>query len=170
MERRYASQASFRSSRHILTALFITVYMFHCHNLVHEDHDMMAAFNVSQIDLTEFGYPEKVSFVDPMTQDFRAKNCADFPGSCPSNGNPIDLSIVTSKILPGFYATNAYPDVAKFEKAEDDYYIAHPIGSAPSSTKGGGNGGSSTSASTTLKTSTTSKASTSAAASTTVKS
>ena len=32
------------------------VYMFHCHNLIHEDHDMMAAFNVTS--LADFGYPE----------------------------------------------------------------------------------------------------------------
>lgn len=37
------------------------VYMFHCHNLVHEDHDMMAAFNVSDIDLSAFGYGDSVS-------------------------------------------------------------------------------------------------------------
>ena len=23
--------------------------MFHCHNLIHEDHDMMAAFNVTAL-------------------------------------------------------------------------------------------------------------------------
>ena len=36
------------------------VYMFHCHNLVHEDHDMMAAFNISDVDLTAYGYGDKV--------------------------------------------------------------------------------------------------------------
>jgi bilirubin oxidase len=39
------------------------VYMFHCHNLIHEDHDMMAAFNVTQ--LQELGYNEKTDFSDP---------------------------------------------------------------------------------------------------------
>ena len=34
--------------------------MFHCHNLVHEDHDMMAAFNVSDVDLTAYGYGDEV--------------------------------------------------------------------------------------------------------------
>ncbi|KAF8538453.1 Cupredoxin [Trichophaea hybrida] len=47
------------------------LYMFHCHNLVHEDHDMMAAFNVTA--LPEKGYSESGRFVDPMTQEFRAK-------------------------------------------------------------------------------------------------
>ena len=34
--------------------------MFHCHNLVHEDHDMMGAFNVSHVDLKAFGYDDNV--------------------------------------------------------------------------------------------------------------
>jgi bilirubin oxidase len=39
------------------------VYMFHCHNLIHEDHDMMATFNVTQ--LQELGYDEETDFSDP---------------------------------------------------------------------------------------------------------
>jgi FtsP/CotA-like multicopper oxidase with cupredoxin domain len=32
------------------------IYMFHCHNLVHEDNAMMAVMNVTL--LKELGYPE----------------------------------------------------------------------------------------------------------------
>ncbi|KAK4183512.1 putative bilirubin oxidase precursor [Podospora australis] len=46
------------------------VYMFHCHNLIHEDHDMMAAFNVTA--LPDFGYPE-TAFRDPMESRWRAE-------------------------------------------------------------------------------------------------
>ncbi|CCF32115.1 bilirubin oxidase [Colletotrichum higginsianum] len=46
------------------------VYMFHCHNLIHEDHEMMAAFNVSV--LTDLGY-EETQFADPMEGEWRAK-------------------------------------------------------------------------------------------------
>ncbi|KAM0330944.1 hypothetical protein ACHAQA_003901 [Verticillium albo-atrum] len=46
------------------------VYMFHCHNLIHEDHEMMAAFNVSVIE--DLGYPE-TAFADPMQADYRAR-------------------------------------------------------------------------------------------------
>ncbi|KAG7048215.1 bilirubin oxidase [Colletotrichum scovillei] len=45
------------------------VYMFHCHNLIHEDHEMMAAFNVTA--LADFGYNE-TSFADPMEARWRA--------------------------------------------------------------------------------------------------
>ncbi|KAH7030613.1 Cupredoxin, partial [Microdochium trichocladiopsis] len=47
------------------------VYMFHCHNLIHEDHDMMAAFNVTA--LANFGYNETTDFSDPMDARWRAK-------------------------------------------------------------------------------------------------
>ncbi|KAK6220158.1 bilirubin oxidase (multicopper oxidase) [Colletotrichum tabaci] len=45
------------------------VYMFHCHNLIHEDHEMMAAFNVTA--LADLGYNE-TSFADPMEARWRA--------------------------------------------------------------------------------------------------
>lgn len=85
--------------------------MFHCHNLVHEDHDMMAAFNVSQVDLTSFGYPEKVSFNDPMAPLFQAKA---YTGT--------DLGQVHDVLLPYFQNLDAYPDAAAVEKALDQYY------------------------------------------------
>ena len=48
------------------------VYMFHCHNLVHEDHAMMDAFNVSS--LVDFGYPETLEFQDPEDPRFLGKD------------------------------------------------------------------------------------------------
>ncbi|KAK1593847.1 multicopper oxidase [Colletotrichum navitas] len=45
------------------------VYMFHCHNMIHEDHEMMAAFNVTS--LAGLGYRE-TSFADPMDPRWRA--------------------------------------------------------------------------------------------------
>ncbi|KAK1984723.1 multicopper oxidase [Colletotrichum cereale] len=46
------------------------VYMFHCHNMIHEDHEMMAAFNVTS--LAAFGYDKETSFADPMEARWRA--------------------------------------------------------------------------------------------------
>lgn len=96
--------------------------MFHCHNLVHEDHDMMAAFNVSQVDLSSFGYPEKVSFNDPMASLFRAKSYSS-----------TDIGQVHDVLLPYFQNLDAYPDAALIEKALDDYYEHPPSSSSPSS-------------------------------------
>lgn len=44
--------------------------MFHCHNLIHEDQDMMAAFNVTA--LSNLGY-NNTKFIDPMEEQWRAK-------------------------------------------------------------------------------------------------
>ncbi|KFA50055.1 hypothetical protein S40293_06829 [Stachybotrys chartarum IBT 40293] len=46
------------------------VYMWHCHNLIHEDHDMMAVFNATA--LTSLGYDETTDFSDPMDPRWRA--------------------------------------------------------------------------------------------------
>lgn len=43
--------------------------MFHCHNLIHEDHEMMAAFNVTA--MPDFGYNE-TPYIDPMEERWRA--------------------------------------------------------------------------------------------------
>ncbi|KAF2028812.1 bilirubin oxidase [Setomelanomma holmii] len=48
------------------------VYMFHCHNLVHEDRDMLVAFNVTN--LAKWGYDADTVFIDPMDPSFRAKD------------------------------------------------------------------------------------------------
>lgn len=78
------------------------VYMFHCHNLVHEDHDMMAAFNVTDVDLTEFGYPDNQTFTDPMAAVWRARNYTGPIGTFSS-----DLTQVKNVLLPMFAALNA---------------------------------------------------------------
>lgn len=48
-------------------------YMFHCHNLVHEDHEMMAAFNVTA--LNDIGY-NGTSFADPLDRRWSARPVA----------------------------------------------------------------------------------------------
>jgi bilirubin oxidase len=93
------------------------VYMFHCHNLVHEDHDMMASFNTTEIDLSAFGYPDNVTFTDPLSPIWRAK---EYPGFT-------DLDQVQNVLLPMFANLNAYPSenaegVEGFENALAAFY------------------------------------------------
>jgi bilirubin oxidase len=86
------------------------VYMFHCHNLIHEDHDMMAAFNVTA--LSDFGYPETTRFLDPMEDRWRAKPIS---GSADSQQALFDKCAL-------FESLEAYTDAPKLEKALEDYY------------------------------------------------
>lgn len=72
----------------------------------------MAAFNVSKVDLTTFGYPEKYNFGDPMEPLFRAK----------AYSGTTDLVQIKNALLPSFQNLDAYPDAQAVEKALDDYY------------------------------------------------
>jgi bilirubin oxidase len=85
------------------------VYMFHCHNLIHEDHDMMAAFNVSA--LTDFGYPETTRFIDPMEERWRSRPITSQDDSRQALYDKCAL----------FESLEAYNDVGKLENALDDY-------------------------------------------------
>lgn len=86
------------------------VYMFHCHNLVHEDHDMMAAFNVT--DLKDFGYPETTRLQDPMEPRWRAKTI--------SSADDAQSAIQQKCAL--FESLNAYKDVGELEDALEEYW------------------------------------------------
>ncbi|KAH7309692.1 polyphenol oxidase [Stachybotrys elegans] len=50
-------------------APFPGLYMFHCHNLIHEDTDMMAAFNTTV--LPDYGYNATI-FTNPMEEMWQA--------------------------------------------------------------------------------------------------
>lgn len=79
---------------------FAGLYMFHCHNLVHEDHAMMDAFNVT--DLQGLGYSSSdLNFADPMEAQWRAQSYAE-----------AEAQSVLSDILPRFAATNAYQNLS----------------------------------------------------------
>ncbi|KAH7312655.1 bilirubin oxidase [Stachybotrys elegans] len=69
------------------------VYMFHCHNLIHEDFDMMASFNTTV--LPEYGYNAS-SFIDPMEDLWRARpfTLSDFS----SGAGEFSESAITQRI------------------------------------------------------------------------
>lgn len=90
------------------------VYMFHCHNLIHEDHDMMAAFNVSA--LADFGYPETSRFIDPMEERWRSRPISTADDSPQALNDKCAL----------FESLEAYTNVEKLEKALEDYYANGP--------------------------------------------
>lgn len=96
------------------------VYMFHCHNLIHEDHDMMAAFNVTA--LQDFGYPETTRFIDPMEDRWRAKDYTP----------DVDTYEAREKKCALFESLYAYDNVTALEAAIDDYYKNGPSSRAPS--------------------------------------
>lgn len=84
------------------------VYMFHCHNLIHEDHDMMAAFNVTS--LANFGYPETTKFIDPMEEKYRSKDINEY------DDKHIDEKCAELEAL------EAYTEPEKVEQALVEYW------------------------------------------------
>jgi len=92
------------------------VYMFHCHNLIHEDDDMMAAFNVTA--LPGFGYND-TSFADPMDPKWRAKpySLTDYDARTgPFHPRQIDA---TARAMA---ASNPYGNITKVEEALGEYW------------------------------------------------
>jgi len=74
------------------------LYMFHCHNLIHEDNAMMAAFNVTALD--GMGYNVTDDLADPADSRFLAR---------PAQGNSYDEDQISSTIsfLAGLHAYDA---------------------------------------------------------------
>lgn len=75
----------------------------------------MAAFNVTDVDLSSFGYPDNATFTDPMAAIWRAK---------PVTG-PTDLQQIESTILPLFAGLGAYPPTAQVDAALVAYHAAN---------------------------------------------
>ncbi|KAK6851992.1 hypothetical protein PG995_012117 [Apiospora arundinis] len=100
------------------------VYMFHCHNLIHEDHDMMAAFNVTALNAVagDFGYNQTTDFADPMDARWRARpyNRADFTARS---------SIFSEEGIRDMVETMAreqpYSEREAIEAAVMDYWTTH---------------------------------------------
>ncbi|KAK1757942.1 bilirubin oxidase [Echria macrotheca] len=88
------------------------VYMFHCHNLIHEDHEMMAAFNVTK--LLDLGYNE-TDFRDPMESRWRAE---------PVTAAKFTHAAITEQVQ--FMASlQPYNNVAEVQDVLDDYWATH---------------------------------------------
>ncbi|KAF2006623.1 Cupredoxin [Amniculicola lignicola CBS 123094] len=93
------------------------VYMFHCHNLIHEDNDMMAAFNVTKLE--NFGYQEETDFGDPMDERWRAKPylTQDFEDR---TGPFTDLTI--EEAVGTLAEQQPYSELGEVEDALEAYY------------------------------------------------
>lgn len=99
------------------------LYMFHCHNLIHEDHDMMAAFNVTA--LTNWGYNDTTLFLDPMEEKFRAKafGAGDFQAR---TGLFSDEAIEAA--VAALAEDDPYSHVADVNEALDNYWKEQKAG------------------------------------------
>lgn len=91
------------------------VYMFHCHNLIHEDQDMMAAFNVTQ--LTDFGYDEVTDFGDPEDPRWSARPYVHTEFA--QGTGPFSQQSVTARVQE-IAREQPYSELAEVEAALDE--------------------------------------------------
>jgi len=99
------------------------LYQFHCHNLVHEDNEMMAAFNVTA--LMDLGYDDVMAFDDPMDTRFLAKNI---------DAKYYTEDYILNTLLPGFVNSAAYSKESDLEDAQEQYYKVNPYGEVAATT------------------------------------
>ncbi|OCL13988.1 hypothetical protein AOQ84DRAFT_309695, partial [Glonium stellatum] len=132
------------------------IYMFHCHNLIHEDHEMLAAFNVTA--LSDLNYNDTTRFIDPMEPRYRAKPFqeSDFQGRT----SDFSDSAIAEKVA-FFTSLDAYAHVEDAEEALSKYWATHTGGPEATAVTG------TTSLTVTSTTSKTSTSSTSTSKSTT---
>lgn len=87
-------------------APFSGVYMFHCHNAIHEDHAMMDAFNLTAVQGLGYNASDLV-LADPLDAEWRAKSYTD----------AVAQSSVDD-VLASFAATRAYNEDVSTEAVQ----------------------------------------------------
>lgn len=101
-----------------------------CHNLIHEDHEMLAVFNVTA--LAGFGYNETTRFIDPMDPQYRAVSFNDDDYS--ERNRPFSESEIKKK--PDWcIELDVYNKVDEVEKALAEYWSTHKSGATASATR-----------------------------------
>lgn len=115
---------------------------------------MMAAFNVTA--LSDLGYDEKTSFIDPMEQRYRAKSFTEADLTARTG----DFSDASIQAKVGFFnGLDAYRNVLAVESRLEAYWATHPAPTALiTSTINGGGTTTATSLVTTTKPTTTTSA------------
>ncbi|KAF2218963.1 oxidase cueO precursor [Elsinoe ampelina] len=98
------------------------LYMFHCHNLIHEDHAMMAAMNVTALE--DLGYTEKTRFLDPMDPKYIAKPYTSSVGT---------LAAINDK-LAFFAGLEAYDNEKIIDDKLKSYWLTKTKTTAPVTT------------------------------------
>jgi bilirubin oxidase len=91
------------------------VYMFHCHNLVHEDHEMMAAFNVTLLEELGYDFESTQGYDNPDGTEYSAVDFSD---------DAYDIEAKHS-VVRSFGSLNAYQPATSLVAALSNYYTAN---------------------------------------------
>ncbi|KAK4545565.1 hypothetical protein LTR36_002915 [Oleoguttula mirabilis] len=88
------------------------VYMFHCHNLVHEDNTMMDAFNTTILSAMGYDFSSTQQYSDPMDTRFAAQDYSDAAFA------PDAISSAVASLA----SMNPYAPASSLMAAEASYY------------------------------------------------
>lgn len=88
------------------------LYMFHCHNLVHEDHEMLGAFNVTRLEELGYDFKSTQGYDNPDGQEYHA---VDFS----ANAYESDAKHSAVRSLGSL---NAYQPASSLMAAQSSYY------------------------------------------------
>ena len=72
------------------------LYQFHCHNLIHEDHEMMDVFNATALENLGYDLQEVLEYDDPMDERYRPRDVSQKDGSEDYIVNQLMPSLVNS--------------------------------------------------------------------------
>lgn len=102
------------------------LYQFHCHNLIHEDSEMMDVFNVTASPLLQsLGYTNLLSYDDPMDPRFLAQ---DYDPAY------YQSSYIAQTLLPKYIGLGAYAQQTKVQNILSSYYLTHTYGETSTAT------------------------------------
>lgn len=107
---------------------------------------MMAAFNVTA--LSDLGYDEKTSFIDPMEPRYRAKAFSD--ADLKARTNDFSDASINSKVQ-FFQSLEAYKNVAAVNSRLEAYWATKPTTLVTSTRSGNSGGGTTAAAGTTTR-------------------
>lgn len=93
------------------------LYMFHCHNLIHEDHAMMAVMNVTLLESLGYDFNTTTGYADPDDASFVAQDYSD---------EAFAPAAVSSAVL-SLASLNPYQSVSSLLAAESAYYATAPF-------------------------------------------
>lgn len=101
------------------------LYQFHCHNLIHEDHEMMDVLNVTALPALGYAEADIDDFSNPTNPTYLAKNYAD---------SYYTSDYILNTLLPHFANSHAYDQEAGLLSAIDSYYTTAGFGAPATAT------------------------------------
>lgn len=95
------------------------MYQFHCHNLIHEDWQMMDVFNTTAIEDLGYDLDDVLQFDDPQDPRYDAQDY---------DAEKYGQEYITQTLLPDLVGSSAYRKLSEVQSAESAYYTTHPYG------------------------------------------